>query len=78
MVAVEASGAELEGRIRQAAGGLEFREAQALWDGLVERLDSEIRCGRVARSDLERIGELVRWVREMALSARAQASDRIG
>jgi hypothetical protein len=77
MEAVDPGRAELERRLRQTAAALDFRTALKLWDELAERLEAEGKRGGLHRGDMEHIGELVRWVREVAIAANGQASDRV-
>jgi hypothetical protein len=77
MVSVDPGRGELEQRIRQAAGALDFRAALEFWNGLSGRLEQEMKQCELNRGDLERVGELVRWVREVAIAAKGQATDRL-
>jgi hypothetical protein len=67
----------LEERIREAAGAGEFTRAGALWQEYAAELRARIEAGLAAAGDMERAGDLVGWVRQVALAGRAQAADRV-
>lgn len=64
-------------RIREAIVSGEYQRALRLWNGYAARLRDEIVKGALSENALAEAFELVRWSRNVLLSARAHAFDRL-